>query len=140
MARSASPRAKAGRALLGLLAIVVVLLGLNVLGVALAPGKTLADKATSLVPKLGLDLEGGTQIILRPVTDSGNAPTADQLAQVWLNQAQLSSAALARIEAGRIRATLAVAEASDAAAIDRAEAGFTAAVNARRGHEEGRPE
>lgn len=35
----------------------------------------------SLVPKLALDLEGGTQIILRPVSDSGVEPTAQVIAQ-----------------------------------------------------------
>ena len=61
------------------------------------------------------------------------AATADQLAQVWLNQAHLAATGLARIEGARIRARTALATAPDAAAIEIAEVGFTEACNARTG-------
>jgi preprotein translocase subunit SecD len=77
LARPLTPQRKARRSLLGLVAIVVVLLGLDILGAALSGGAW----ASSLVPKLGLDLEGGTQIILTPQVAGGKPPTSDQLDQ-----------------------------------------------------------
>jgi preprotein translocase subunit SecD len=70
----------AWRALTGLLAIVVVLFGVNALGVY-AFGKS------SWTPELALDLQGGTQIILEAKTPDGAAPTTEQM-----NQAARSSA------------------------------------------------
>jgi preprotein translocase subunit SecD len=81
VARVLTPQRKARRSLAGLLAIVVVLIGLNLVGVLIAPGSTFGTKLTSLVPKLGLDLEGGTQIILKAQTQNGSQPTSDQLNQ-----------------------------------------------------------
>ncbi|MDQ1531602.1 MAG: preprotein translocase subunit SecD, partial [Microbacteriaceae bacterium] len=76
-----TPQRKARRSLVGLLAIVLALVALNFVGVLIAPGGNFNAKLTSLVPKLGLDLEGGTQIILKAQTESGARPTSDQLNQ-----------------------------------------------------------
>ncbi len=81
MARAVTPKVKARRSLAGLAVIVLALLALNFVGVLVAPGDTFAAKLTSLVPKLGLDLEGGTQIILQAQTANGKPPTQDQLNQ-----------------------------------------------------------
>jgi preprotein translocase subunit SecD len=81
VARALTPQRKARRSLVGLVAIVLALVALNLVGVLIAPGATFSDKLTSLVPKLGLDLEGGTQIILKAQTESGAQPTRDQLNQ-----------------------------------------------------------
>jgi preprotein translocase subunit SecD len=63
----------ARRSLLFLLAIVVVLGGLLAGAVYLSDAKT--------APKLGLDLEGGTQIILEPKTNAGQTVSTEQLNQ-----------------------------------------------------------
>ncbi|QIM20807.1 protein translocase subunit SecD [Phycicoccus sp. HDW14] len=68
-----APRALARRALIGLTVLVVVLGG--VLGYSVIWGD---GQAT---PKLGLDLKGGTQIILEPRTNAGQSVGAAQLAQ-----------------------------------------------------------
>ena len=73
MART-TPVKKALRSLTWLLIIVAGLAGLNGYAAAFAGG--------SWLPKLALDLEGGTQIILTPQVASGAAnPTAEQLDQ-----------------------------------------------------------
>ncbi len=72
MARS-TPVRKAWRSLAWLGAIIVALAGVNLLG-------TMFSDA-SWTPKLALDLEGGTQIILAPKLESGQTVTADQLTQ-----------------------------------------------------------
>jgi len=64
---------KAWRTLSWLGVIVVALVGLNVFGVMTA--------GASFVPKLALDLEGGTQIILAPQLESGQTVSAQQLNQ-----------------------------------------------------------
>lgn len=81
MARAVTPQVKARRSLVGLVVIVLALVALNFLGVLFAPGATFATKMQSFVPKLGLDLQGGTQIILEAQTASGKPPTSDQLNQ-----------------------------------------------------------
>jgi len=78
---SVTPKHRARRALIGLVVVILAGVALNFVGVLVAPGSTFADKATSLLPKLGLDLEGGTQVILRASTEGGKQPTADQLDQ-----------------------------------------------------------
>jgi preprotein translocase subunit SecD len=60
-------------ALIGLGVIALLLVGANLAQVLFNGG--------SWVPKLALDLEGGTQIILAPKLESGQAPTQDQLDQ-----------------------------------------------------------
>jgi preprotein translocase subunit SecD len=64
---------KAWRSLTWFLVIIVGLIAINAGGVLWANGTWL--------PKLALDLEGGTQIILAPKLESGQVPTADQLNQ-----------------------------------------------------------
>jgi preprotein translocase subunit SecD len=76
-----TPKHRARRALIGLVVVILAGVALNFVGVLVAPGSTFAVKATSLLPKLGLDLEGGTQIILHASTETGANPTADQLTQ-----------------------------------------------------------
>ncbi len=66
-------RSYARRALAGLLILLVALGGL------LAGAVYWSDAQTT--PKLGLDLEGGTQIILEPRTDAGQTVSAEQLNQ-----------------------------------------------------------
>jgi len=63
----------ARRSLLFLLAIVVALGALLAGSIYLSSGKT--------TPKLGLDLEGGTQIILEPKTTAGQTVSTEQLNQ-----------------------------------------------------------
>jgi preprotein translocase subunit SecD len=60
-----------GRTLLGLLIIAVVLFG--AIGAGTAWGKA------TWAPKLALDLEGGTQIILTPTTTDGSKVTSDTI-------------------------------------------------------------
>lgn len=72
MARTTTVK-KAWRTLSWLGVIVVTLVGLNVFGVMTA--------GASFVPKLALDLEGGTQIILAPQLESGQTVSSEQLNQ-----------------------------------------------------------
>ncbi|BDZ46941.1 hypothetical protein GCM10025866_28500 [Naasia aerilata] len=73
MAKSPSPVRKAWRSLAVLGGILVVLVGLNVLGAVFS--------GAGWVPKLALDLEGGTQIILEPVVEGGQQVSQEQLDQ-----------------------------------------------------------
>ena len=72
MAKS-TPVKKAWRSLSWLGAIIVVLLGTLIAGVVFSNA--------TLVPKLALDLEGGTQIILAPVLSNGQQVQQQQLDQ-----------------------------------------------------------
>lgn len=72
MAKS-SPVKKASRSLIWLGAIIVVLIG------TLAAGIIFSN--ATLLPKLGLDLEGGTQIILQPTVTKGQVIEQQQLDQ-----------------------------------------------------------
>lgn len=72
MARS-TPVKKAWRSLTWLMVIIVGLIGLNAIGVVTGGG--------SWTPKLALDLEGGTQIILAPRLESGQTVSQEQLDQ-----------------------------------------------------------
>ncbi|MGV8969415.1 MAG: protein translocase subunit SecD [Microbacteriaceae bacterium] len=72
MARTTTVK-KAWRSLSWLGAIVVLLVGINAYGVLFAEG--------SWTPKLALDLEGGTQIILAPQLESGQTVSSEQLNQ-----------------------------------------------------------
>ncbi|MCU1513618.1 MAG: preprotein translocase subunit SecD, partial [Microbacteriaceae bacterium] len=73
MARS-TPVKKAWRSLTWLVVIVAALAALN--------GASVLWGGGSWAPKLALDLEGGTEIILTPqVADGAKAPTAEQLDQ-----------------------------------------------------------
>ena len=68
-----TPVKKAWRSLAWLAVIIAVLVGINGAGVAWA--------GWSWTPKLALDLEGGTQIILAPQLEDGVAVTPEQLDQ-----------------------------------------------------------
>jgi preprotein translocase subunit SecD len=78
VARSGSKRSQGGahalRPLLVLVAIIAVLYGIIGAGVQLGSDK-------HWTPQLGLDLEGGTQIVLTPVLQGGEKVTAQTLAQ-----------------------------------------------------------
>jgi preprotein translocase subunit SecD len=76
-----TPRQKARRALVGLVVVILAIFALNMVGVLTASGKDFGTKLQTLVPKLGLDLEGGTQIILNAKQVNGAAATDTQLAQ-----------------------------------------------------------
>jgi preprotein translocase subunit SecD len=74
VAKSPTPVRKARRKLVWLLVIIGLLAGGNAASVAFSNG--------SWTPKLALDLEGGTQIILAPQLDGASSgPTSEQLAQ-----------------------------------------------------------
>ena len=81
MPSTVTPKRHARRALIGLVVVILAGVALNFVGVLFAPGATFAVKSESLLPKLGLDLEGGTQIILHASTSNGSAVTQDQLQQ-----------------------------------------------------------
>lgn len=72
MAKS-SPGRKAWRSLTWLGVIIVALIGFNAVGVMTGGG--------SWTPKLALDLEGGTQIILEPLVAEGETVSSEQLSQ-----------------------------------------------------------
>ena len=72
MART-TPVKKAWRALAWLLIIIAGLTGINVYGVL--------NDGWTWTPKLALDLEGGTQVILSPQLEDGVDVTSEQLAQ-----------------------------------------------------------
>ena len=72
MART-TPVQKAWRSLAWLAVLIAALIGINGAGVAWADW--------SWTPKLALDLEGGTQIILEPQLESGQQVTGEQLTQ-----------------------------------------------------------
>ncbi|HET8616731.1 MAG TPA: protein translocase subunit SecD [Actinomycetales bacterium] len=78
MARTGSKRSTTRshvtRPLLGLVALVVVIYAIIGAGVQLGTGK-------HWTPQLGLDLEGGTQIVLTPVIEGGQKVTSQTLAQ-----------------------------------------------------------
>jgi len=86
-----SPVKKAWRSLTWLGVIVVGLIALNVVGVLTAGG--------SWTPKLALDLEGGTQIILAPKVESGETVTKEQLNQaVSIIRQRIDSAGVSESE------------------------------------------
>lgn len=71
---TSSPVRHAWRALIGLLAVVALLAGINALGVYVF-------QKSSWVPELALDLQGGTQIILAAQTADGTNPSGEQMNQ-----------------------------------------------------------
>lgn len=73
MAQRSTPVKKAWRSLSWLGVIVVALVGFNIAGVVW--------QGSGWTPKLALDLEGGTQIILAPQLESGQQVTSEQLDQ-----------------------------------------------------------
>lgn len=90
MAKS-SPVKKAWRSLTWLGVIIVGLIALNTAGVLGANG--------SWAPKLALDLEGGTQIILAPKLESGDSVSPEQLNQaVSIIRQRIDSAGVSESE------------------------------------------
>ena len=76
-----TPKRKARRSLTALAVLILAIFALNMVGVLTATGKDFGTKLETLVPKLGLDLQGGTQIILNATQANGTNATDDQLAQ-----------------------------------------------------------
>ena len=90
MAKS-SPAKKAWRSLTWLGVIIVGLIALNTAGVLTGGG--------SWTPKLALDLEGGTQIILAPKLESGQSVSSDQLNEaVKIIRQRIDSAGVSEAE------------------------------------------
>ncbi|MCB7137612.1 protein translocase subunit SecD [Cellulosimicrobium marinum] len=78
---SSSTRARPVRTLVFLGVLVVALFGSLFAGTKLDPQTADDPGGASLFPGLALDLEGGTQIILRPVTTDGSEPTSEDITQ-----------------------------------------------------------
>jgi preprotein translocase subunit SecD len=76
-----TPAKKALRSLAWLGVIIVALVGLNLYDFFTSSVPAHTSKAAIFAPKLGLDLAGGTEIILEPELASGQQVTADQLNQ-----------------------------------------------------------
>ena len=84
-------RARVSRALIWLFVIAAALAGINQYAVMNDEG--------SWTPQLALDLEGGTQITLAPVTEAGQQVTADQLAQaVSIMRQRVNSSGISEAE------------------------------------------
>ncbi|THG33031.1 protein translocase subunit SecD [Naasia lichenicola] len=93
MAKTTSPVRKAWRSLAILGGIIVALVGVNLAGV-LIPGA-----GGQWAPKLALDLEGGTQIILAPVVDGDTQVSQEQLNQaVSIIRQRIDSAGVSESE------------------------------------------
>lgn len=78
---TSSTRARPVRTLVTLGILIVVLFGSLFAGTKLDPKTEDNPGGASLTPGLALDLEGGTQIILQPVTTDGSQPTAEDINQ-----------------------------------------------------------
>ncbi len=78
---TSSTRARPVRTLVTLGILIVVLFGSLFAGTKLDPKSEENPGGASLAPGLALDLEGGTQIILQPVTTDGSQPTAEDINQ-----------------------------------------------------------
>jgi preprotein translocase subunit SecD len=76
-----TPVRRAWRSLIWLIVIVVALIGLNVLNFFTISAPKGTSQAAVFAPKLGLDLAGGTEIILQPLHAKGQTVTNDQLVQ-----------------------------------------------------------
>ncbi|WP_448072164.1 protein translocase subunit SecD [Georgenia yuyongxinii] len=72
------PRSRPGRKLIFLAVLVIALLGTLVAGVQITKGE---EDAASFAPKLALDLEGGTQLILTPKATDNSQVTQDDVDQ-----------------------------------------------------------
>jgi preprotein translocase subunit SecD len=75
------PVKKATRSLVWLGVILVALIGLNVYDFFAAAVPAHTQRIATLAPQLGLDLAGGTEIILEPELAHGQSVTGDQLNQ-----------------------------------------------------------
>jgi preprotein translocase subunit SecD len=76
-----TPVRRAWRSIAWLGIIIIGLAGLNVLDYFTMPQPKGVSQAVTLAPKLGLDLIGGTEIILQPLHAKGQTVTDDQLQQ-----------------------------------------------------------
>ncbi|HUG49591.1 MAG TPA: protein translocase subunit SecD [Terrimesophilobacter sp.] len=116
MART-TPVKKAWRSLTWLLVIVAGLTMLNGAGILWQNG--------SWAPKLALDLEGGTQIILAPKLENGKAVTAEQLNQaVTIIRQRIDSAGVSEAEIntqGGTNVVVSIPGTPDKATLDRIE-------------------
>ncbi|MBD5787586.1 protein translocase subunit SecD [Cellulosimicrobium terreum] len=74
-------RARPVRTLVTLGILIIVLFGALFAGTKISPKTEENPGGASLTPGLALDLEGGTQIILAPVTTDGSEPTAEDIDQ-----------------------------------------------------------
>ncbi len=89
MARS-TPERKALRSLVWLLVIIVALIGAN--------GASVAFNNGEWTPKLALDLEGGTQMILEAQLESGAQPSQEQMDQaVGIIRQRVDAAGVERV-------------------------------------------
>jgi len=116
----ASPPAvkRARRSLIALLVIIVALIG--VIGIGVVRGDA------TWTPKLALDLEGGTQIILAPQNTNGQAVTREQLQQaVAIIRQRVDASGVSEAEIGTQgtqNISVSIPEKADSATIDRIEA------------------
>ncbi len=78
MARTTSVK-KAWRSFAWLAVLIIGLMGINAVGALTSNTPLISSEA--LVPKLALDLQGGTQIILQPQLESGQTVSTEQLQQ-----------------------------------------------------------
>ena len=117
MARS-TPVKKAWRSLTWLLVIIVGLIAINGAGVLWGQG-------ASWAPKLALDLQGGTQIVLAPQLESGQSVTEEQLNQaVSIIRQRIDASGVAEAEIatqGTQNVTVAIPGVPDQETLDRLE-------------------
>ncbi|MEX1080194.1 MAG: protein translocase subunit SecD [Homoserinimonas sp.] len=117
MARS-TPVKKAWRSLTWLLVIIVGLIAINGAGVLWGQGGSWA-------PKLALDLQGGTQIVLAPQLESGQTVTDEQLNQaVSIIRQRVDASGVAEAEIatqGAQNITVSIPGVPDAATLERLE-------------------
>lgn len=115
--KSSTPVRKAWRSLSWLLAIIVVLMGIQGAGMIFG-GWTLA-------PKLALDLEGGTEIILTPEVADGQNVTTEQLNQavsILRDRVDATGVAESEINIQGDKVVVALPGTPDQAVIDRIQA------------------
>lgn len=116
--KSSTPARKARKSLSWLLAIIVLLLGIQ--------GAGMIIDGWGITPKLALDLEGGTQIILTPVVAEGQNPTQEQLDQaVSIIRQRVDAAGVSESEIstqGGNKVVVAIPGTPDQATLDRIQA------------------
>jgi preprotein translocase subunit SecD len=111
---SSTPVKKARRSLAWLGVLIIALLGVNIFGVL--------DRGWSWEPKLALDLEGGTQIILAPQVEGGQQVSQEQLNQavaIIRQRVDAGGIAEAEIRTQGTNVVVAIAGEPDAATLDR---------------------
>ena len=111
---SSTPVKKAWRSLAWLGILIIGLTAVNVFGVI--------DRGWSWSPKLALDLEGGTQIILAPQLESGQEVTQEQLDQavaIIRQRVDAGGVAEAEIRTQGKNVVVSIAGEPDAATLDR---------------------